>query len=115
MSLQGQRQILAAALSTVGDVRGVTKRPAVPNTGDAWPRLAVLDHDAGDAFMVTWSIAVIVPQDEVAAEEWWDVHWPPLYFALKPVAFVDRAVPVTVPTAEGAELLAFDITVRTEE
>jgi hypothetical protein len=114
VSFAQQRQALADALSTAPGVRGVDRRPAAPNTGDAWPRGPVLDRDAGDTFMATWSILVVVPPDEVAASEWWDEHWPAIYFALKPVAFVSRAVPVAVPM-QGGDLLAYDITVQTEE
>jgi hypothetical protein len=112
--LTGTRMALADALSTVADVRGYDYRPAAPKTGDAWPLLGPLDRDEGNAFMVTWRVHVLLPQDERQASQWWDAHWAALYFALKPQAFVVRAEPITLPAA-GGEQLAFEITLRAEE
>ncbi len=114
MSLTGKRDALAAALSTVVDVRGYASRPTTPAPGDAWPLLGPLDRDVGTAFMVTWRVRVFLPQDEVAASTWWDAHWPGLFEALEREGFVDRAEPITLPAA-GGEQLAFEITLRAEE
>jgi hypothetical protein len=111
VSLDQKRAEIAAALSTVADVTGWTQRPGVPNVGDAWPLLGPMDRADGDAFIVTWLVRVFVPQDEIAASSWWDQHWPPLYFALQPVGFVDRVAPVAL----AQDQLAFEITMRAEE
>lgn len=114
MSLTGLRQQLAAALSGVPDVTGHAYRPVAPNVGDAWPLQGPGDRDGGTAFLVTWRIRVLVPQDEVAASSWWDEHWPYLFEALAPMAHVVRFEPVLMPVS-GVDQLAYEVTAITEE
>ena len=114
MTLRSTREQFAAALDTVAGVTGHVSRPSVYAEGDAWPLLGPGDRDAGDAFMITWAVRVFVPQDEVAAADWWDQHWDEIYYALKPFGFVDRFAPVAVQ-ASGGDLLMYEITVRTGE
>lgn len=115
MSLAQTRTDIATALSTVADCRGYSKRPAAPNVGDGWPVLGPLDRATGTAFEVTWLVRVFVPQDEVAASDWWDAHWPALFTALHAVGFIDRAAPTVIPTQGTGDQLAFEITMRAEE
>jgi len=114
MSLANKRDEIANALSRVAGVKGHARRPAAPNEGDAWPMLPVLELATGDAFMATWGVRVVVPPDEVAAAEWWDLHWPDLYFALRPVLAISRAVPIVIESNAG-NILAFEITGTAEE
>lgn len=115
MSLIGQREAIAAALTTVADVTGHAKRPVPPAEGDAWPVLGPGDRQSGTAFILTWAVRVIVPQDEYAAEDWWDAHWPALFYALEDnVATVGRFEPITLTTSAG-DVLAYQITITTGE
>jgi hypothetical protein len=114
MSLANFRTDAAAALGTVPDVHGYSKRPSTPAEGNAWPLLGPLDRAQGTAFMATWLVRVILPQDEDAASAWLDVHWPLLFYALSPYGFVQRAVPVMLEAA-GGNLYALEITMIAEE
>jgi hypothetical protein len=113
MSLIGKRAEIANALTGAG-FHGYEKRPVEPVEGDCWPSIPSLIRDAGDAFIVTWQVRVVTPQDEQAALDWWDIHWPTLYYALKPVLFVTGAAPIVLATAAG-DLLAYAINGTVEE
>lgn len=114
MSLHGKREELAAVLAGVADVRGYAYRPSTPTIGDAWPLLGTLDRAAGTAFVAAWRVRVLLPQDEKAATDWLDAHWPDLFYALERVGSVDRATPIMLPSASG-EQYAFEIILRAEE
>lgn len=114
MTLAGKRAEIAAALAGVPGVHAYPYRPPAPTEGDAWPLFGPLDRDAGDAFVATWRVRVLMPQDEVAATDWLDAHWPALFEAVQRVGFVVRATPVMNPAA-GVDQFAFEITFRAEE
>lgn len=114
MSMTGTRNDVVAALMGVADVQGYAYRPVTPVIGDAWPVMGPLVRDAGSAFLVTWSVRVVLPQDEPAAAEWIDAHWPVLFEVLERVGYIERAEPALLQLVVG-ELLAFEITLRAEE
>lgn len=115
MTIIGQREAIARALSGVLDVHGYAHRPVTLSTGDAWPVLGPGERQPGTAFLLTWSVRVIPPQDEYAAEDWFDARWPALFYALNDhVGFVDRFEPILLETGAG-NMLAYQITMRTEE
>jgi hypothetical protein len=114
VSLAGKRQQIAAALDSVADVHGHEHRPSTMAVGDAWPLLGPLDRVRGTAFVATWRVRLILPQDEEAASEWLDEHWPPLFYALERHGSVTRAVPVMLP-AGGGDMYALEITLLAEE
>lgn len=114
MSLTDKRQIIAAALAAVPDVRGHAFRPATPAEGDAWPALGPLERQRGTAFVVQWRVRVLLPQDEEQASVWIDAHWDPLFYALEPHGFVQRAAPVML-AAGGSDQYALEITMIAEE
>lgn len=113
MSLVGDRQAIAAALSTATGVKGYAKRPTSTKPGDGWPLLSALDRADGLSFTVSWRVLVILPQDEVAASDWIDTHHEDLVDALEPVGFVDRLEPVKLDTGAGDQY-ALQITMRSE-
>lgn len=110
----GVRQSIATALNAVPDVTGYAHRPSTIAAGDAWPLLSTLDRSGGNGFLASWRVRVILPQDEDAASVWLDEHWAALFYALEPIAFVQRAVPVMLP-AGGGDLYALEITLVGEE
>lgn len=114
MSFALKRDEIAHALSGVADVHGFTKRPSIPNVGDAWPTQGGGVRAAGDEFLITWYVRVLCPQDDIAASEWWDQHWPPLFYALKPVGYVTGFDPIQLDTEAGLQL-AYQITMTAEE
>jgi class 3 adenylate cyclase len=113
MSLVGDRQAIAAALSGVAGVRGYAYRPKTTKPGDAWPLLGRMDRAAGDAFTINWRVLVLLPQDEAAASEWIDSHVEQLVDALAPVGFVDPIEPVALG-ASGSDQYALQITMRSD-
>lgn len=108
------RQQIASALSIVPDVRGHSKRPAPPAEGDGWPVLGPLDRQGGTSFTATWRVRIVLPQDEDAASEWIDSHWPDLFYALQPLAHVMRAAPIMLDGG-GGQFYALEITMIGEE
>ena len=114
MSLVGKRQQLATALTAVPDVTGHAHRPSTPAIGDAWPVLGPLTRQRGTAFLASWRIRVLLPQDEEAASVWMDEHWPPLFYALQPHGFIQQMAPVMLAST-GGEMYALEITLTAEE
>lgn len=113
MSLTGDRDAIAQALSTVDDVTGYAYRPTTPRPGDAWPLLSGLERDQGFTFMVTWRVLVFLPQDEVDASKWIDAHFESLVEALEPKGFVESLVPVNLG-ADSQQQYGLQITMRGE-
>lgn len=113
MSLVGDREAIAAALSTATGVKGYAYRPTSTKSGDAWPMLSSLDRAGGLAFTVTWRVLVVLPGDEVAASQWIDGHHEQLVDALLPVGFIDTIAPVKLESSAGDQY-ALQITMRGE-
>ncbi|WP_420123205.1 hypothetical protein [Nakamurella sp.] len=113
MSLAGDRQAIADALSTATDVTGHLYRPVKLRHGDAWPLLGALERGPGRAFEVSWRVLVYLPQDGAAASEWVDAHHEGLVDALEAVGFVDRIEPITIPDGD-ANPYVLQITMRSE-
>ncbi|RKN38453.1 hypothetical protein [Micromonospora endolithica] len=117
MSLAGDRQAIAAALSTAPDVTGHAFRPATTRLreGDAWPLLGTLERGPGMSWAASWRVLVALPTDGVKSAEWVDSHYQDLVDALEgaDVGFVDRIEPVTIPDGD-AERYALQITMRSE-
>lgn len=113
MSLVGDREAIAAALSAVAGVKGYAKRPKATKAGDGWPLLGPMERGPGLSFTATWRVLVQLPADEVAASEWIDSHHEDLVDALEPVGFVDRIEPVVFDT-EAGEQLGLQLTIRSE-
>lgn len=95
MSLEGVRQELADALSTVTGVTGYIKPPTALKPGDAWPRLGTLERGPGAAFLVTWRVLIILPVDEQVALNTIESLVPELFDALNPVGFIQTIEPIT--------------------
>lgn len=114
MSLTGDREATATAMSTVTGVTGYAYRPTTPLPGDAWPLLSALDRADGTAFYASWRVLILLPQDERTASEWIDTHHEDLVDALEAsVGFVDRIEPVAL-SASGTDQIALQITMRSE-
>jgi hypothetical protein len=116
--LDGARDAIAAALSTVAGVTGYSYKPVTPKAGDAWPLWAGGERGPGRSFQYTWRVLILLPKDERAASAWIDEHVEALVDAMEgasvddnDVGFVDRLDPVAV-TAGGTDQLALQITMR---
>lgn len=112
MSISGDRQAIADALSAVEGVKGHKYRPTVVSPGAAWPLLDSLDRAQGRDFEVTWRAVVVLPSDERRASEWFDEHHEEVADALADFV-VERIEPMNVFT-EAGDVAAMIITVRKE-
>lgn len=114
MSLVAKRTAIASALATVADVTGTASRPAVTNTGSAWPLLGPIERDQQSGqFMITWRVFVVVPWDEIKASDWIDTHLDQLWEALEPEGYIDSFEPALIGTDAG-DVRALQITMRSE-
>lgn len=114
MSITGDRQALADALSTVDGVKGSKYRPTVVMPGAAWPLLDGLEAANGvPGFDATWRAVVVLPADEQRASEWFDEHHEDVADALADFGYVERIEPGLVRT-EAGDAEAMIITVRKE-
>lgn len=111
MSISGDRQALADALSTVAGVTGSKYRPTVLTPGAAWPLVQSIDRTQD--FEVTWRAIVVLPSDERKASEWFDAHHEEVADALEDFGYVERIEPGIVATDAG-DLEAMFVTVRKE-
>lgn len=89
MSLNDTRAAIKAALDGVDGVTGYLKRPSPAKPGDGWPIWKGAARGDAHLFENTWAIGVLLPQDEVAANDWIDAHIDLLLDGLRPVAYVD--------------------------
>jgi len=102
MSNADTRQAIATALAAVAGVTGYTSTPSAPAVGDGWPQWRGADRAGGQAFTNNWDILIVLPQnDEVTADAYADARLEALADALRPVVFVDSAVPAQIPDASG--------------
>lgn len=113
MSLVGQREAIAAALSTVDDVTGHQYRPRTMPPGTAWPLLGDLSAGPAHDFLVTWRLVVVLPADEVAASKWFDGHYEDIADALADFGRVTQIQPGLIETDVG-NLEAMFLTVERE-
>lgn len=113
MSNDATRAAIAAALSTVSGVTGYPRRPTVFKGGDGWPQWGGSERDAGQSWIETWRVLVILPSGEQSADVFADTHQFALINALRPVLFIDSFAPVNVP-GEAGEFLALLIIGRCE-
>jgi hypothetical protein len=101
MSLTGQRQEIADALSTVEGVTGFKYRPTGLNTGMAWPLLDVLTSQRRD-YEATWHVLVVLPPDEQKASEWFDDKYEAIADALtNEFGSIEQIYPEGLRTSEG--------------
>ena len=113
MSNASTRQAIATALSTVSGVTGYVQRPAAMKPGDGWPQWGGSERDAGQGFLETWRVLIVLPVDEVSADAFADSHQDALVAALRPVLFIDSFAPANF-AADGGDVYALLITGRSE-
>lgn len=101
MSITSTRDDIAAALATVGGVNGFPRRPRAPRPGDAWPLFqgSERDDDTG-LWSHKFTIGVMLPQDEAAADAWIDEHFESVAQAIEQagVGWVDQCDPANLGT-----------------
>lgn len=113
MSIVGDREEIAAALSALDDVAGHPFRPRTLPPGTGWPMVRSLDRGPARDFEVTWTVVVVLPAEEQRASEWFDAHHEEVADSLAGFGFVDRIEPGLVATS-GGDLQAMFLTVRKE-
>lgn len=117
MTIQEQKQAIAAALSTVVGVTGYPARPKVLKPGDAFVRWAGWSRaDGGPAFLATWNVTLILPQgsEEAADAEAYRIA-DLLGDVLQPLMYVTAFDPTLVPvTGADRPMFALLITGRSE-
>lgn len=102
MSLAGDRQAIADALSTIDGVTGFKYRPTVANAGDAWPLIEVLDNPGAYNFQATWRVVVVLPAGEQDAMEWFDsMHEEVSDVLIDQIGSVERIEPSLLATEAG--------------
>ncbi|GAA1977523.1 hypothetical protein GCM10009798_43430 [Nocardioides panacihumi] len=105
MSLTDDRQVIAAAASTV---TGIDCEPSYQQSltpGDGFVRLAVSNRaDNGFGFVNTWQVWIALSQDVATAEEWMDDHLSEVIDALDPVLLITSATPSELILAGGASI-----------
>jgi len=107
------RQSIADALSTVDGITGYVTKPKVTKAGDAWALVNQLTRGPGNAFETEWRIAVTIAGDVGTATDRFDSLIPEVTQALQPVAYVDSARPIAIPT-EAGDLYGAEIIARSE-
>lgn len=113
MSWGNDRTEIVTALNTVSGVKAYVNRPTALKPGDAWPLLPSLDLQDGLCWRPTWTVLVVLPQDEQAAAEWLDSHFEAIVTALRVPAFAESAEPIDFQTS-GGSMLVLAITLRSE-
>lgn len=103
---------IAAALTGVAGVTGHVVRPATLNQGDAWPQWRGGVRRA-HAVENTWAVLIVLPGDDITADDFADSHLQALLDALRPHIAVDSIAPATIPGDSG-DLYALLITGRSE-
>ncbi|MGW3619484.1 hypothetical protein [Micromonospora arida] len=94
-------------------MKGYEFRPTASVPGDAWLRLVSLERAGGMAFLRTWHVFVLLPQDEQGAADWIDEHCENLADVLERVAFVKEFEPIQVGAGNAAQFL-LQITIEAE-
>lgn len=113
MSIQGDRQAIADALSTVDGVTGHKYRPTVMRGGAGWPLVQDLQRGPALDFDVTWRVVVVLPAGEQQASEWFDENHEALAEALDDFGHVERIEPTSIVTDAG-DMDGMLITLRKE-
>lgn len=107
MTFQEDRVALADAASTV---EGITCSPNFVQTtkpGDAMVRLDRIEYPNRLAGWATWHIAVVLPQDYAAAEDFLDTNVPELVLALGEEMAVNRVTPAQLALDTGTIPVVF--------
>lgn len=113
-SLAEARAGLAAAINGIDGLQYFAQTPGTPRVGDSWLRWsAERDGDAG-GIEITWSIAVVTPQDETAADAWIDDRIDDLLAALRPVTYVTGYAPARLEPPGASPIIGLLITTNRE-
>lgn len=110
MSNADTRAEIAAAVSTLDGLTGFAERPANPKAGDAWPQWRGAERAGGFAFLETWQVVIVMPSEEVKADEWADLYGYELAQILQPVLHVTGIQPATLPVSGQNDTYALMIT-----
>lgn len=110
-------ELASAVTMTVGTfkMRGYEYRPATLSPGDAWPLVATIERGPGDAFLVEWTVVVVLGSDEETAARQLEEVLPSVVAAIEDQdrGYVSGAAPAVVQTG-GGDLFAMQINVRSD-
>lgn len=116
MNPQEIRQALADAASTVDGITCYPNFIQSTKPGDAMVRLDHIDYPNSFGGVRTWQIAVILPQDYAAAEEFLDNTIPDLVAAMQPAQMqVTRVTPAQLALDTGTVPVVFVEGIREED
>jgi hypothetical protein len=102
MSIAADRQTVANVLDSIDGVKGHMYRPKVFKAGDAWALSPIINRAIGSGPIVTWTVVVILPQDERKSMEWFDTHVEALMDTLSDeFAYVEDVDARPLPTDDG--------------
>lgn len=113
MTLVGDREEIATALSTVDGLNGHPYRPRTMGPGTAYPLLGGLESQPPHDFEATWRVIVILPTGEIAASQFFDSHYQEIAESLEGFGYVTAIQPGRVET-EAGDLEAMILTLRKE-
>jgi hypothetical protein len=106
--MNGSRDAIAAALSTIDGITGYVRRPVDLTRGVAYPLVAEFVRGPGLQFGCNWRVIVILGPDEEEAEELMDALLPDVALALQRLMHVQLATPLAI-TTEAGQVFAAEI------
>jgi hypothetical protein len=119
MSNIGDKREAIAAAVNAAEIDGVTiyahrhEVPA-PRAGDGWVLYRGGARGDGYSYLSTYAVVIMLPGDELIADQWIEDKFDLLDDALRPELFVESFLPAEFPLTGNSVALALMITGRTE-
>lgn len=82
------RAYAAALLDAVDGVRGFARKPVAAKVGDAWLKFTGMEHIAQGGWQAGWQVVILLPADELAADDWLVSHLEDIQDALAPALWI---------------------------
>lgn len=108
MSMAQTRSSLAAAIDSVDGLTGYLQMPTAPKDGDGWPMWTEAEDTGtmgGTAYIHTWAVWVVVPNDPIASDTYVDSILIPLSDALSPEMAIESVVSNLAPDPVGRSII----------
>jgi hypothetical protein len=116
MSFTDTRVLLTTVLDSVTGLSGHQFRPSTITTGSAWPKFEQAIRGGGDAWGATWTVTVILGQDEQAAATLLDQVFDELLDEIESTgtAYVESPAVVVPYQVSGTQMQALQLAVTSE-